>query len=311
MRLIYAGTPDFAVPALDALADAGHDIVLVLSQPDRPAGRGMQLAAGPVKQCALRRELKVYQPSSLNTAEDLAPLIAAEAEAIVVAAYGIILPQAALDVFPRGAYNIHASLLPRWRGAAPIQRAILAGDERSGVCIMQMEAGLDTGPVLLREAVDIAADQTAGGLETVLASLGADMIVRTLAERDRLTPEPQSSSGATYAAKVRKSEARIDWRQSASQIERQIRAFNPAPGASARIGDVELKIWAAEAVGWEEEDLPGRILSVQESAVVVACGEDALWLKRLQRPGGKPLDTREFLRGFKLDVDAIFLCPGD
>ena len=306
MRLIYAGTPEFAVPALEALIGAGHDVALVLTQPDRPAGRGMKSSMSAVKQAAQRHGLKLYQPASLKSPEEYLPLSGIGADALVVAAYGLILPQAALDIPRLGAFNIHASLLPRWRGAAPIQRAILAGDAQSGVCIMRMEAGLDTGPVILEESVAIDPADTAGSLQKKLAALGAHLIgpaLDAVAER-RAQLRPQPQSGISYAKKISKAESLIDWRQSAIDIERLIRAFDPAPGARSRIHGRDLKLWAAQASAASAEGTEGCILSISEEGVAVSCGDGVLMLTELQRPGAKRLCATDFVQGFALK-------PGD
>ena len=313
MRLIYAGTPDFAVPALEALIAAGHQIALVLTQPDRPAGRGMQPALSAVKLTAQRRGLPVYQPATLKSIEDQAPLLQAKADAYVVAAYGLLLPQALLETPPLGAFNIHASLLPRWRGAAPVQRAILAGDSETGICIMRMEVGLDTGPVIARETIAIDPKDTAGTLQLKLAALGAHLIdpaLRAFADGTAL-PEPQRTQGITYARKITKSESAVDWRQSAEQIERLIRAFNPTPGARARIADTDLKLWGAAVARGSEKGVPGRIREVTDAGITVDCGEDVLCLQELQRPGAKRLSTKDFLRGFELKPGQRFDLIGD
>jgi methionyl-tRNA formyltransferase len=311
MRLIYAGTPEFAVPALEALIGAGHDIALVLTQPDRPAGRGMKSAVSAVKQAAQRYGLRLYQPASLKSPEEYLHLSRIGADALVVAAYGLIFPQAALDIPRLGAFNIHASLLPRWRGAAPIQRAILAGDTHSGVCIMRMDAGLDTGPIILEEAVAIDPAETAGSLQKKLAALGARLIGPALnAFADgcaQLRPQPQS--GISYAAKISKAESLIDWRQPAIEIERLIRAFDPAPGARSRIHDSDLKLWGAQASAAPAEDTEGCILSISEEGVAVSCGKGVLRLSELQRPGGKRLRARDFLQGFALKPGDRFDVP--
>ena len=294
MRVVFAGTPAFAVPALEALVLAAHDVALVLTQPDRRAGRGMRLTTTPVADCAVRHGLRVSKPASLRTTEAQEQLRGVAADVIVVAAYGLILPQAVLDLPPRGCINIHASLLPRWRGAAPIQRAILAGDTETGISIMCMEAGLDTGPVLLERAMPIAATDTAGTLTEKLAAAGAEAIVEALAHLDRLEPKSQAASAATYASKVAKSEAAIDWNRPAAEISRQVRAFNPAPGAEAKVKGIQLKIWAADEVTDVLE--PGE-LSTTHSRLVVGCGFGALSLVQVQRPGGRRMGAEEFLRG--------------
>jgi len=304
MRIAFAGTPEFAVPALEALLAAGHRVVGVWTQPDRPAGRGMRLTPSPVKQAAQRHALPVHQPLSLREEPAQRELRECGADAMVVVAYGLLLPEAVLGLFRYGALNIHASLLPRWRGAAPIQRALLAGDRETGVCIMQMDAGLDTGPTLLCEAIPIGDDDTAGTLHDKLAALGARLIVRALEglERGELRPTPQPDSGVTYAHKIAKAEARIDWRRPAPEGWRRIRAFNPFPGAGTRWGDTELKLWQARIADGEGE--PGTVLRCEDDAFVVACGSGAVAVTVAQRAGGKRLPAAEFLRG-------TGLAPGD
>lgn len=294
MKLIFAGTPAFAAVALAALLDAGHEVALVLTQPDRPAGRGMALQASPVKQLALARGIPVFQPLTLKEAAAQEVVRAVGAELMVVAAYGLILPQAVLDMPRLGCLNIHASLLPRWRGAAPIQRAILAGDTETGVCIMQMEAGLDTGPVLLSEALPIAADDTAATLHDTLAALGGHLIVAALA-RLPLPAAAQPETGITYAAKIEKAESAIDWARPAAEIDRHIRAFNPFPGAAARLDGVGVKIWRAAPVSGS--GTPGEVLSADREGIVIACGEQALRVSELQKAGGKRLSAAQFLSG--------------
>ena len=294
MRLIFAGTPEFAATALLAIVDAGHDVMLVMTQPDRPAGRGMSLQLSPVKRLALERGIAVFQPSTLKDAAAQERIVATGAEVMVVAAYGLILPQAVLDLPYLGCVNIHASLLPRWRGAAPIQRALLAGDSETGVCIMQMEAGLDSGPVLLREAVPIGAEDTAGSLHDRLAELAARLIVAALA-RLPLAGQPQPEEGVTYAHKIGKGDALIDWSVSAAELDRQVRAFNPVPGAQASLGGEAVKVWRAAAVAGNGEI--GRILRVDRDGIVVACGAGALVVAELQKAGGRRLPVRQFLAG--------------
>ena len=306
MRIAYAGTPEFAVPALEALIAAGHEIVGVWTQPDRPAGRGMALAQSAVKKAALQHQLPVHQPLSLRDEHALAPLRACGADAMVVAAYGLLLPVAVLEMFRYGALNIHASLLPRWRGAAPIHRALLAGDRETGICIMQMDVGLDTGPVLMREAIAIQSQDTTGTLHDKLAALGACMIVAALRgiEAGTLRPEPQSNEGVTYAAKIAKAEARIDWRQSAEVVARQIRAFNPFPGASTRRRQTDIKLWQAGVVAASGE--PGVVLHLDGDVFVVACGVGAVAVEVAQRAGGKRLPAAEFARGSSLAAGDCF-----
>ena len=294
MRVVFAGTPAFAVPALDALVSARHEVALVLTQPDRPAGRGMKLTPSPVAACALRHGLTVSRPPSLRTAEALAELREVAPEVMVVAAYGLLLPQAILDVPAKGCINIHASLLPRWRGAAPVHRAILAGDRETGVSIMRMEAGLDTGPVLLVRSIPIEAHETTGTLTDKLAALGATAIIEALERIDGLSAQPQASAGVTYAAKVSKAEARVDWSRPAAELERQVRAFNPSPGAEATVGGIPMKLWEVEAT--EDRFAPGEV-SIGPSTVLVGCGSGSLRLAVVQRPGGRRMPIREFLQG--------------
>lgn len=303
MKLIFAGTPEFAAQALQALIAAGHEVALALTQPDRPAGRGMSLQASPVKQVALANGIEVFQPLTLKTAEAQERIAAVGAEVMVVAAYGLILPQAILDLPRLGCLNIHASLLPRWRGAAPIQRALLAGDAESGVCIMQMEAGLDTGPVLLQSALSLAVDETAGSLHDRLAALGARLIVEALG-RLPLPGVVQAEAGVSYAHKIDKTEAQINWSSSASEIERQIRAFNPFPGAQARLADKTIKLWAARPVDGQGEN--GVILSVDRHEIVIACGSGAIAVTELQKAGGKRLPVQQFLAGNPLQAGERF-----
>ncbi|WP_415033015.1 methionyl-tRNA formyltransferase [Azonexus sp.] len=299
MRLIFAGTPEFSAQALSALIAAGHEIPLVLTQPDRPAGRGMSLQASAVKKVAQAHGCEVFQPDNLKSPEVQARIAAARAEVMVVAAYGLLLPQAVLDLPPAGCLNIHASLLPRWRGAAPIQRALLAGDEETGVCIMQMEAGLDTGPVLLRASLPIDAAETAASLHDKLAQCGAALIVSAL-EKLPLPVEIQSTDNITYAHKIDKNEAQINWQNSATQIDRQIRAFNPFPGAQSTLAGQRIKIWAAHT--HPAQGPSGTLLAVERERLIVACGDAALALTEVQKAGGKRLPVREFLAGNPLQV---------
>ena len=309
MRIIFAGTPTFAATALEAILAAGHSVALVLTQPDRPAGRGMKLAASAVKLLALREDLPVFQPARLRDADTHMPIKDAAADLMVVAAYGLILPQAVLDLPSHGCLNIHASLLPRWRGAAPIQRCLLAGDAETGISIMQMDAGLDTGPILLQRALAIAADDSAASLHDKLARLGAEAIVEAMARRQELQVMAQPSQGVTYAAKIDKAESALDWRLSAAQLDRRVRAFEPTPGATAKIADTTLKICKAMPV--EAQGEPGRILAVDAEGVLVACGAGALRLLELQRPGSRRLPVGEFLRGYALSAGDCFVLPGD
>ena len=294
MKLIFAGTPEFAAQSLRAILSTENQVVLVLTQPDRPAGRGMVLQPSAVKQVACEHGIEVFQPPTLRDPAAQARLAAVGADAMVVAAYGLILPQTVLDLPRHGCINIHASLLPRWRGAAPIQRAIQAGDTETGVSIMQMEAGLDTGPVLLREALPITEGDTAASLHDRLAELGARLIVDALRNLP-LTPCPQPSDGVTYAAKIDKAESMLDWRLPALQLSRQVRAFNPFPGTLAYLDGTSMKIW--KAVPDANGGVPGAVLSANKDGIVVACGEGALRLCELQKAGGKRLEAGQFLAG--------------
>jgi len=308
VKLIFAGTPEFAAMALRAILAAGHQVALVLTQPDRPSGRGMTVRASPVKELAMACGIEVFQPPTLKDGTAQQRLRDVGADAMVVAAYGLILPQAVLDTPRLGCINIHASLLPRWRGAAPIQRALLAGDSETGVCIMQMDAGLDTGAVLHSESLPIAADDTAASLHDKLADLGARLIVEALAKAP-LTPCAQPAEGATYAAKIEKAEAWLDWRLPALQLARQVRAFNPFPGAVARLPGVALKVWRAEAEAagaTTEPAEPGTVLAADRHGIVVACGDGALRLTELQKAGGKRLAVAQFLAGTPIAAGSAF-----
>ena len=296
MKIIFAGTPHFAEKALAALLAHGHEIAAVLTQPDRPSGRGMQLKFSPVKQLALQRGLTVLQPATLKESEIQAQLAAYQADVMVVAAYGLILPKAVLQIPRLGCLNIHASLLPRWRGAAPIQRAILAGDERSGITIMQMDAGLDTGDMLLEKSCAIGATDTADTLHDKLADLGAAAIVEALEQINKggLKPIVQDNAQATYAAKLTKEEAQLDWTLDAIVLERAVRGYNPFPGAGAFIHDTQIKIWQASLRN-DMSGEPGVVLAVEKNALVVACGSGALNLEVLQKPNAKALPAAQFL----------------
>jgi len=304
MKIAFAGTPEFAAVALRALLAAGFEVPLVLSQPDRPAGRGQKLVASPVKQVALAHGLTVHQPAKLRDPATHAALIEAAPDLLVVAAYGLILPQAVLDIPQQGCLNIHGSLLPRWRGAAPIQRCIEAGDTETGVTIMQMEAGLDTGPMLLAEAIKVGADETAASLHDQLALLGGRLIVAALRQFEQLTPLTQPAAGVTYASKIDKAEAAIDWRQPASEIERRMRAFDPFPGCTAQLGETTIKVWRATPVAGTGQ--PGAVLAVAPEGITVACGNGALNLVELQKPGGRRLASADFLHGFAVSAGQHF-----
>ncbi|MDP1525603.1 MAG: methionyl-tRNA formyltransferase [Rhodocyclaceae bacterium] len=304
MKVAFAGTPEFAAVALRALLAAGFDIPLVLTQPDRPAGRGQKLVASPVKQVALAHGIPVHQPEKLRDPATHQPLIDAAPDVLVVAAYGLILPQAVLDIPKHGCLNIHASLLPRWRGAAPIQRCLEAGDAETGVTIMQMEAGLDTGPMLLVESLKVGAGETAAGLHDRLAEQGGRLIVDALQRLDSLKPVQQPVDGVTYASKIDKAEAAIDWTQPAITIERRIRAFDPFPGCTTPLGEATLKLWRAQLAAGSGQ--PGEILAVAPAGITVACGEGALRLTELQKPGGRRLASADFLAGFPLVLGQRF-----
>ncbi|BFN26142.1 methionyl-tRNA formyltransferase [Pseudomonas sp. SCT] len=289
LRIVFAGTPEFAAQHLQALLDAGKSIVAVYTQPDRPAGRGQKLMPSPVKQLAVQHGIPVFQPQTLRDPAAQAELAELQADLMVVVAYGLILPQAVLDLPRLGCINSHASLLPRWRGAAPIQRAIEAGDSESGVTVMQMEAGLDTGPMLLKVHTPISAEDTGGTLHDRLAELGSQAVVQAVdaLAASSLVPEAQDDSLATYAHKLSKDEARVDWARPAVELERLIRAFNPWPICHSTLAGEALKIHAARLAEGQGE--PGRILEASKDGLTVACGEGALSLNRLQLPGGKPL----------------------
>jgi methionyl-tRNA formyltransferase len=306
LKLGFAGTPDFAVPALDRLAER-HRIVAVFTQPDRPAGRGQALHFSPVKHRALELGLTVHQPASFKTPEALGLLRAAQADLLIVVAYGQILPAAVLNVPASGCLNIHASLLPRWRGAAPIQRALLAGDPVTGVTIMRMEAGLDTGPMLLSRSIPIDARDNAKSLHDKLAALGALLIEESLEafRCDALSEVAQPREGVTYAAKIDKTEAPIQWGRHADEISRQVRAFNPWPIAETCFDGKRLRIWEAEPINspgpGDAARPPGSVLTATREGIDVVCGAGVLRILKLQLPGRKPLPAEEFLRGQRLD----------
>ena len=294
LRLAFLGTPDFAVPTLAELIAQGHDIAAVYSQPPRPKGRGMALEPGPVHKFALDHKLEVRTPLSLKGAPEQAEFNGLNVDAAIVVAYGLLLPQAILDAPKLGCFNLHGSLLPRWRGAAPVQRAVMAGDAETGVMVMKMEAGLDTGPVLMAERVRIGR-KTSGDLATELSRLGADLMVRSLGalERGGVTPVAQSEDGVTYAKKILKDEARIDWAKSAHQIDCHVRGLSPFPGAWTEIHGERVKVLYAEPANGSGE--PGVAL---DDALTVACGENALRLRKVQRAGGKAMGADALLKGF-------------
>lgn len=313
LRIIFAGTPDFAVPALAALITAGHQIVLVLTQPDRPAGRGMKLKASPVKELALQHGIAVFQPETLKSAEVQARIAEAQADVMIVAAYGLIIPASVLAMPRHGCYNIHASLLPRWRGAAPIQRAMLAGDTETGVTIMEVVLALDAGAMVMHGVVAITEVDTAQTLHDALAETGAALMVTAMQRltSDGVLPATQQDEAlVTYAAKLQKAEAGIDWNKSAAEISRQIRAFNPFPVAHAQWQGETCRLWMATALPYQQDAhntlSPGSITQIGDS-IVVSCGEGFLSITELQMPGGKRLSTRDFLRGHALQVGQHFL----
>lgn len=307
MKVVFAGTPDFAAAALSAIAAAGFEIPLVLTQPDRPKGRGMQLTPSPVKQAALELGLRVAQPEKLrNNAEALQMLKDVQADVMIVAAYGLILPQDVLDTPEHGCLNIHASLLPRWRGAAPIQRAIEAGDAETGVCIMQMDIGLDTGDVVSEHRYAIRPTDTANEVHDALMKLGADAIVADLQQlkaEGRLKRVKQPEEGVTYAQKLSKEEARIDWNESATVIERKIRAFNPVPAAWVQYQGKPMKIWRAEIAAGQGR--AGEVLSCTADGLVVACGKDALKITELQPAGSKRMPIAAFAAGHHIEAGTV------
>jgi len=319
MKIVFAGTPEFAAQAMRAIHDAGHEIVLALTQPDRRAGRGMHLQASPVKAFALEHQIPVLQPLSLrrNSLDSQKQIDAQEAyqqlstmdfDVMVVVAYGLILPQEILDIAQEsdrfGSFNIHASLLPRWRGAAPIQRAIEAGDQKTGVCIMKMDAGLDTGDTVLIEALEITADETSATLHDRLAELGAKLIVQTLGTLEKektIQATPQTNEGVTYAEKILKSEAEIDWSLSAQEIDCRIRAFNPFPGATVVVNDVPLKCWSSRLSpenGSGQTGDPGKVLGLSENGAYIQCGKGVVEILEMQRPGGKKMSAKMCLQSF-------------
>ncbi|MCR9126307.1 MAG: methionyl-tRNA formyltransferase [Rhodobacteraceae bacterium] len=297
MRVVFMGTPEFSVPVLDALIAAGHEVICVYCQPPRPAGRGKKDRPTPVQARADALGLRVRHPVTLRSAGAQADFADLQADVAVVVAYGLILPQPVLDAPAHGCLNIHASLLPRWRGAAPIHRAIMAGDARTGICVMRMEAGLDTGPVLTRAEIEIAPDETTGTLHDRLSALGAERIVDALARLGDLTPEPQPEDGVSYASKIDKSEARIDWSRPASEVDRQIRGLSPHPGAWTETGGARIRILGSTIA--EGTGAPGEVLEA-DGALRVACGTGAIDLLRLQRAGKAAQDWQTFLRGWPI-----------
>jgi methionyl-tRNA formyltransferase len=326
MKIVFAGTPEFAAQAMRAIYDAGHEIVLALTQPDRRAGRGMHLQASPVKAFALEKNIPLLQPITLrrNIADPEKKLQAEDAyqqlseiefDAMVVVAYGLILPQEVLDITERpgrhGSFNIHASLLPRWRGAAPIQRAIEAGDAKTGVCIMQMDAGLDTGDTVLVAELEITKQETSASLHDRLAQLGANLIVETLSALqagEKIMRTPQATIGTTYAEKILKSEAELDWSADAPVLDRRIRAFNPFPGASSKMNGEVLKLWASSVVELQAPRVarPGEVLGFSDSGAYVQCGNGVLEVLEMQKSGGKRMDAKTCLQTFHVTEKLFF-----
>ncbi|TLX22613.1 methionyl-tRNA formyltransferase [Thermomonas fusca] len=305
MRIVFAGTPEFAVPCLRAAAGKG-EVIAVYTQPDRPAGRGRGLTPSPVKLEAVQRGIPVQQPENFRSAESKAALRALKPDVMIVVAYGLILPQSVLDIPEHGCWNVHASLLPRWRGAAPIQRAIEAGDSRSGVCLMQMEKGLDTGPVLLAQALDIGSEETGGQLHDRLAELGARVLsdaLGLLRATIALPPHPQPAEGVTYAHKLDKAEAKLDWSQPAAVLANKVRAFNPWPVAEAQLVGERVRIHAARALDETHDGAPGSVLRAGRDGIDIACGHGVLRLQSLQRDGGKPISAQDY-RNARRDVFA-------
>ncbi len=298
LRLVFAGTPEFSVPCLEACRASGAEVVAVYTQPDRPAGRGRKLAPSPVKQAARAAGIAVEQPPTLKTTEAQVTLAAYRPDLLVVVAYGLILPRKVLAIPRLGCWNVHASLLPRWRGAAPIQRALLAGDAETGVDLMQMEAGLDTGPVLLEKRTPITREDTGGSLHDRLAALGAQVLADGLAHvlaGETLASTPQTAEGVTYAHKLDKAEARLDFTRPAIELERQVRAFDPWPGSDAEIAGEALRIWAARALELAHEAAPGSVLGAGREGIDIACGNGALRITAVQRAGGKRIGAADYL----------------
>jgi len=302
MKIIFAGTPEFAAVALRDLLKADHEIIAVYTQPDRPAGRGRKLTASPVKQVALEHEIPVYQPASLKAEAEQKELAALGSDLMIVAAYGLLLPAEVLNIPTKGCINIHASLLPRWRGAAPIQRAIETGDAETGITIMQMDVGLDTGDMLLKKACAIESSDTTASLHDKLALLGGEAMLETLdlMSKDQLEPEKQNDDLAVYAHKLKKSEAIVDWSQSADEIQRKVRAFNPWPVLQTSFNDKVLRIWSAESINEKSSEQPGKVIKADKKGIDIATGDGVLRVTRLQLPGGKPLEAFQFLNAHNI-----------
>lgn len=303
MKIVFAGTPEFSVPVLQVLLDSPHEVVAVYTQPDRPAGRGRQLRASPVKELALAHGIPVRQPVSLKDTDEQQALAVLRPDLMVVVAYGLLLPQAVLDIPPRGCVNVHASLLPRWRGAAPIQRAILAGDAETGVTLMQMEAGLDTGPMLARAVCPIGGEDTGSRLHDRLSALGASLLAERLEAilAGDLTPEPQDDTLATYAHKLDKAEAELDWSRDAEELDRQVRAFNAWPVAQTRYRGQVLRVWRSRPEAGPGTAPPGTVLGADRAGIRVTCGRGVLCLEEVQMPGKRPMAVADFLNAHPVD----------
>jgi methionyl-tRNA formyltransferase len=310
MRIVFAGTPAFAAHVLSRLLEARHDVALVLTQPDRPQGRGLKPHPSPVKELALAEGREVFQPASLKQPESVERLRASRAQVLVTAAYGLILPRAVLQLAVHGALNVHASLLPRWRGAAPIQRALLAGDRETGATILQMDEGVDTGPILAQRAVAIAAEEDAGSLHDRLASLGAELLLQVLEQcsAGSLQMRQQPAGGATYAHKIEQAETVLDWSKPARQLEREVRAFRPAPGAQTWLRGARCKVWRATVVEGATE--AGRVLRADRNGIRVGSGEGILNILELQRAGSRRMSADDFLRGCPLSPGERFASAG-
>ena len=310
LKIIFAGTPDFAATALAALINSEHEVIAVYSQPDRPAGRGRKLLMSPVKTLALEHNIPVYQPQNLKDEATQKQLAKLNPDVMIVAAYGLILPQAVLDIPRHGCLNIHASLLPRWRGAAPIQHAILAGDKETGITIMQMDKGLDTGDMLHKQSIEITYNTTGGELHDALAEMGASCILTTLEQLQNgmLSPEKQDDSLASYAHKIDKTHAKINWQQGAAEIDRLIRAYNPWPVAHTTLEDKVIRVWRADIVSTKTKTVAGTILDVSNEGIVVKCAKDALCISELQLPGARRMSMRDILNGHPdlFQVGAVF-----
>jgi methionyl-tRNA formyltransferase len=309
MKIIFAGTPEFAAVSLDQLVQSGFEVPLVITQPDRRAGRGMGLSLSAVKQLAITHRLDIYQPETLSSNDAVRKIVSCSADIMVVVAYGQLVPKSLLNAFPFGCVNVHASILPRWRGAAPIHRALMAGDDETGVCIMQLEEGLDTGPVYRMEKIQIESTDTTGLLHDKLAELGARALVETLSDTTNLdSPRSQSTEGATYAKKITKDDSVVNWTQNCQEIDRLVRALNPYPGAMTNLQNNSVKIWAAQPIPSSGEITmrPGLVLEINERGILVACGEGTLLLTSLQRQGGRRMSAAEFAAGQRTEVGQSF-----